>query len=388
MRILHTSDWHLGSRLYGHDQTDELFSQVEQVLKFTKQYNVDVLLVTGDIFERRTTVLPELTQRLADILAPYVRQGLHVILVPGNHDNREHFRMMHTLLTLEQGQSERVHVVQTREIFSIDGVQFAVIPYPAPELLEPYRSESTGATQRHVALSNAYANLVRAVVNALDSSLPAVFVAHINVAGVTTPSEHELTYDEDIRLGTADLPLASNLAYIALGHIHQSQRISHPVPCYYSGSIDRLNLGEREDKKCVLLVDIPQTGHANVTQLPLEPTPFYDLRIPATDLNTLPNRYPELERAFVRIHLECQVGDDPVALQRRARELCPRCLDVQLFGEGLSSRSAELSENPRDYTATVLEYLRRIYAEEPDLPELEKRANELLSEVYNAFTTN
>ena len=387
MRILHTSDWHLGNRLCGHDRTDEFFSQVEQVLKLTKQHNVDVLLVAGDIFERRTAVLPELTKLLADILAPYVRYGLHVILMPGNHDNREHFRMMHTLLALEQGQSECVHIVQTREIFSIDSVQFAVIPYPAPEVLEPYRSEVTGATQRHVALSNAYANLVRAVVNALDSSLPAVFVAHINVAGVKTPSEHELTYDEDIRLGTADLPLASNLAYIALGHIHQPQRISHPVPCYYSGSIDRLNLGEREDKKSVLLVDIPRTGPADVTQLPLEATPFYDLRIPATDLETLPNRYPDLERAFVRIHLECQAGEDPVTIQRRARELCPRCLGVPLTGEGLSSRSTNLPENPRDYAETVLGYLRQIYAEEPDLPELEKRANELLSEVSNAFTT-
>ncbi|MBI1923822.1 exonuclease subunit SbcD, partial [Candidatus Poribacteria bacterium] len=269
MRILHTSDWHLGSRLSVYDRTDELFHQVERICQFTEQYNADVLLVAGDIFECRSTLLPELTKRLADVLAPSVRGGRHIILVPGNHDNREHFRMMHTLLSLEQGQSERVHIIQTRDIFTIAGVQFAVIPYPVRELLEPYRSEVTGATQRHVALSSAYANLVRAVVDALDPSLPAVFVAHINVAGVTTPSGHELTYDDDIRLGTADLPLASNLAYIALGHIHQSQRIPHPVPYYYSGSIDRLNMGEREDEKCVLLVDVPPHGPATVEPLPL-----------------------------------------------------------------------------------------------------------------------
>ena len=385
MRILHTADWHLGSRLHGHDRTDELFSQVEHVCQLAEEHQVDVLLVVGDIFDRRGRVLAELTKRLAHLLAPSVQRGMHVILVPGNHDDREHFRMMHALLTLEHGHSDRVHVVQTRKIFTIDGVQFAVIPYPVPELLEPYRQEVRGATQRHMVLSTAYANLVRSVVNALNPELPAVFVAHITVAGVTTPSDRELTYDEDIRLGTEDLPLASNLAYVALGHIHQPQQIPHPVPCYYSGSIDRLNMGEREDEKCVLLVDVPSTGPATVTPLPLEPVPFYDIHIPAAELETLPDRYSDLERAFVRVHVECGAGDDPVVLQRRVREICPRCLDVRISGEGASPAAADLPARPKDYAETVLGYLRELYSDDPDLPELEKRANELLDEVSHAL---
>ncbi|HEY9667597.1 MAG TPA: exonuclease subunit SbcD, partial [Coleofasciculaceae cyanobacterium] len=188
MRILHTSDWHLGNKLYKvHDRTDELFSQVERICQLTEEHKADVLLVAGDVFALHRSELikqPALTKRLANVLAPYVRRGLHVILVPGNHDNREHFRMMQALLTLEQGQSDRVHVVQTRDIFTINGVQFAIIPYPSRELLEPHRSDATGSTERNVVLSSAYANLVRSVVDALDPSLPAVFVAHINVAGV------------------------------------------------------------------------------------------------------------------------------------------------------------------------------------------------------------
>lgn len=385
MRILHTADWHLGSRLHGHDRTDELFSQVERVCQLAEEHQVDTLLVVGDIFDRRGRVLAELTKRLASLLAPGVQRGMHVILVPGNHDDREHFRMMHALLTLEHGHSDRVHVVQTRDILTINGVQFAVIPYPIPELLEPYRQEARGATQRHMVLSTAYATLVRSVVDALDPKVPAIFVAHITVAGVTTPSDREVTYDEDIRLGTEDLPLASNLAYIALGHIHQPQQIRHPVPCYYSGSIDRLNMGEREDDKCVLLVDISHTGPATVVPLPLKPVPFYDIRISAAELETLPERYPALERAFVHVHVECGAGDDPVMLQRRIRELCPRCLDVRISGEGISPAIADLPTRPRDYVETVLGYLRELYPDDPDLPELEKRAKELLDEVNHAF---
>ena len=166
MRILHTSDWHLGHKNYKCDRTDELFQQVEYICQLTTQHQVDVLLVAGDIFallESEAYKQPQLTKRLAEKLAPYVQQGLHVILVPGNHDNREHFKMMHSLLALEQKESDRVHIIQTREIITIKGVQFAIIPYPIPELLEPDRPDATGKTERNVVLSTAYANLVRGV---------------------------------------------------------------------------------------------------------------------------------------------------------------------------------------------------------------------------------
>jgi exonuclease SbcD len=389
MRILHTADWHLGNRLSGHDRTDELFAQVEHVCQLAEQHSAEVLLVAGDIFEpSRRSALPELTKRLADLLAPVVRRGMHLILLPGNHDDREHFRMMYALLALEQKQNERVHIVRKQEIFTIADVQFAVIPYPTPELLEPYRLDATGATQRHTALSNVYAKLVRSIESALDPALPAVFVAHVNVAGVTTPSEHELNYNDDIRLGTEDLPLKPNLAYIALGHIHQQQKILHPVPCYYSGSIDRLNLGEREDEKYVLLVDVAQHGPATVTPLPLASTPFYDLRFPIVKLETLPDQYPDISRAFARIHLECQAGDDSIMLRRRVLDLCPRCLDVQFSGIGLPSTTINSPAQPKDYVGTVMGHLRELFAADPDLPELERRANELISEVRHALAAD
>jgi len=114
MRILHTADWHLGACLGVHDRTDELFAQAERVLRLAEDHSADVLLVAGDLFDHRTQ--PALTKRLADLIGPYIRRGLHIVLVPGNHDNRDHFRMMHAPLTLEQGQRGHFHVVQSWEI--------------------------------------------------------------------------------------------------------------------------------------------------------------------------------------------------------------------------------------------------------------------------------
>jgi exonuclease SbcD len=384
MRILHTSDWHLGLRLSGCDRTDDLFNQVDRICKIAEKNRCDVLLVAGDIFVNRS---PENTKRLADLLSPYVRRGLHVILVRGNHDKPDHFQMMRALLAME-GDSERVHVAQTRGIIEIDGVQFAIVPYAVSELLEPGRSSVVGATERHVALSTAYANLVRALAATLKPSIPSVFVCHVNVAGVTTPSEREITYDDDLRLGRQDLPLLNNLAYVALGHIHQCQEIPHTVPSWYSGSIDRMDMGERNDEKYVLLVDIPPRGPAQIEKLPLEMTPFYDLSITSAELETLSNRYPDLDRAFVRLKIECCAADDRVVLNRRAREICKRHVDITITGNEISPVSIRSPARPEDFATTAIDYVHQVFKDDPDLPALELRATWLLQEVDDAHSAS
>jgi exonuclease SbcD len=388
MRILHTADWHLGSQLHGYDRTDGLFHQVKQVCEIAKQHEVEVLLVAGDVFEKRRSALPELTKKLAELLAPYIRDGMHVVLLPGNHDDREHFNMMNALLTLEQGQSERVHIVKTKEIFSINNVQFAAIPYPLHEALQSYRVEVRGATERNVSLSTAYADLVRSVVDSLNTTLPTVFIAHINIAGVTTPSEHELTYDEDIRLGRGDLPITSNLKYIALGHIHQNQKIDHPIPCYYSGSIDRMNWGERDDQKQVILIDIPEQGDCEVTQISLETTPFYSLEVKTSQLAEMPSIYPDLDHAFVMVQVKNDNGVDPASIYRMVREICPRQINIEVIGSEEKELHTSLVMHPKSYSETVRDYLTERYKDDSDLPELEKLTNQLLEEVENVTSAD
>ncbi len=388
MRILHTADWHLGSRLHGIDRSDELFDQVKQVCEIAKQHKVEVLLVAGDVFEKRGIALPELTKKLAELLAPYIRDGMHVVLLPGNHDDREHFNMMKALLALDQGHSERVHIIKTRDVFLIGNVQFAAIPYPLPEVLQPYLSEVKGSTERNVSLSTAYANMVRSVMSSIDRSLPTVFIAHINVAGITTPSDHELTYDEGIRLGRGDLPIAANLKYIALGHIHQSQKIDHPVPCFYSGSIDKMNWGEKEDQKQVILIDIPEDGDADVTPIEIKTTPFYSIDVSSSQLETLPSSYPDLDHAFVILNIKNDNDVDPAAIYRVVRKICPRQISINIAGINTKKVVSDLVLQANNYAETVHGYLVERFREDSDLPELEKLTQQLLKEVENANSTH
>ena len=388
MRILHTADLHLGSRLHGIDRTDELFERFRQICDIAQHQKVDVLLVAGDVFEKRGIALPELTKKLADILAPRIREGMHVILVPGNHDDREHFNMMNALLSLEQGYSEKVHIVRTKDIFTIQGTQFVAIPYPIHEVLQPYQAEFSNSTERNVTLSSAYASLIRSVMDHIDPLLPTVLIAHIYVAGITTPNNHELTYDNDIRLGRGDLPISKNLKYIALGHIHQFQRIDHPVPCFYSGSIERMNWGEKDEDKFINIVDISDDSDAQVSTLSLGVTPFHTIQVAASQLENLTSLYSDLDRAFVELEITNDVGIDPASIYRIVRAICPRQVNINIIGSNEKETRSNLAVQPRSYVETVQGFLGEFYKDDPDLPELQQLTNELLIEVENATSTD
>lgn len=386
MKLLHSADWHLGTRLGGHDLTPVLLQQVERLCALCDERKVEVLLVAGDVFEKKYN-LADSTKKLAQMLRPRVQNGLHLVLVPGNHDDREHFRMMRELLSLthDEALARRVKIVEGNEIFSLCGVHFCALPYPSREMLLQNQADIQG-DNRSTWSSAAYADMVRAWSERLKNQAaaarePMVLVAHLTVAGVTSPSGHEINVNEDIRLGRDDLP--TDMAYIALGHIHQKQKIEAASPCYYAGSLDRLDMGEWKDDKFALLVDVPKLGPASVEAIPLPVTPFLKLRISASELDTLVETHPEVARAFAYFEVDPQ-AQDKVALRRRISELCPRVLDVEMVGDDALPRLVGAPEQPRDVGATALGYVREIFGLDPDLPQLETETQKLLDELGGA----
>lgn len=387
MKFIHTGDWHLGRRYGASDLTPAILKQVERVCRLAEEHRADALVVAGDVFDKKLN-LPELTKSVARILAPRVRAGLHVLLIPGNHDYREHFRMMREVLGLEEIAARRIHIADRPDVFDICGVQFGVLPYPTREMLgeralqkEPTPSQNAGAPDEN-AISPLYTEAIRAVHRSLDAARPAVLVAHVTVAGVKTPHGHEIGYNSDLRLGMEDVP-HEKLSYIALGHIHQQQKLKHPVEAWYCGSLERLDMGEKGDAKGVLLVEIERAGdNAKVTPLPLEVTPFYDLEIPAAELAERLAEYSDLDRAFVRLRVPCEVGADVQQIRRTARALCPQLVEIEPVGAGALPATFE-APGEADPTQRVIEFLRERFGGDADLPELETRARELMKTCWS-----
>ncbi len=388
MKFIHTADWHLGLRLGAHDLTEIQFAQVERVLELCAQHEVDALVVAGDVFEKRTG-LATLTKRLTELLKPHIERGLNVILMSGNHDTPDHLQMMRELLSLGGEAISRLHVIEQPENFEMCGVQWGAMPYPSRDVLARYAREyqETHGDDRDASMSAGYAAQVAKIAANFDGSKPAVFIGHVTVAGVKTPSEMELTYTPGLRIGTADLP--RNVSYIALGHIHQPQRIGGEcvVPCYYSGNLDRYNRGERQDpQRGVYLVEIgAEIGahhSATATWLQLPATPFLDISINANDIEELPARYSDYQTAFVHVTLDCAGADDAVGARRRVYEMCPRVLDCVSINE-----NSEVSERenfaPRDWKQTALDYIGERFTERTDLSILQKKTLSILEEVEN-----
>lgn len=388
MKFIHTGDWHLGLRLGAHELTEIQFAQVERILKLCEEHGVEALVVAGDVFEKRTG-LAALTKRLTELLKPHIERGLNVILMSGNHDTPDHLQMMRALLALEGEAVSRLRVIEQPEGFELCGVQWGAMPYPDRDTLSRWAREYQAAygDDRDGAMSSGYARKVAEIAAQFDGAQPAVFIGHVTVAGVKTPSEMELSYAQGLRIGTADLP--RNADYIALGHIHQPQRIGGEcaVPCYYSGDLDRYNRGERGDaQKGVYLVEVELNQEARATWLPLPTTPFLEIAIDARDVEELPARYPDLERAFVHITLDCSRSDDAVGARRRVYQLCPRVLDC------ISSKeNSEVPETdhfaPRDWRQTTLDYIAERFSERPDLKELNQKTLSLLEEVENVIAS-
>jgi len=341
MKILHTADWHLGDRLGRIDRTEDLRQAVERVAGYCARHQVDVLLVAGDLFSElaRPDGLREAIRHVQETFRPFLRNGGTILTLTGNHDNETFCQTLCHAMSLAAPAADEpgavappgrlylaTHPTFLRLADPREGheVQFILMPYPTPtrylDREEWQRYHSIEERNRH--LQAAYtAALARLRAHPrFDARLPAVLSAHVHVRGGAVSTLFRISEQEDIVFESADLP--ADFAYVALGHIHRPQCIGGHAHVRYSGSIERMDLGESTDNKEVVLIDVGPDGRRGEPQvLPLEATPVYvvDIANPREELPLLLSNYPDAERALVHIKLLYTAGVDN--LETTLREL-------------------------------------------------------------------
>src|SRR5579862_5435405 len=351
MRILHTADWHLGDRLGRIDRTDDLRRAVERVADYCRDEKVDVLLVAGDLFSELAgpDALRDSIRHLQEVFYGFLRQGGTILALTGNHD-KENFcqTLRHAMHLAAPIADDSGGVVQPGRLYLATGpsllrlgdratgglVQFILMPYPTPT-----RYLTDEASQKYQSLDEKNRHLMAAFTAKLkalqegpgfDANLPTVLGAHIAVQGSTLARTlFRLTPEEDVVFADADLP--SGFAYIALGHIHRAQFLGGQTHIRYSGSIERMDLGEKEDDKGVVVFDLGPTGLIGEPRvLPLEATKIYEIMIhaPRIELPAYRDRYPDAKRDLVRIDCHYTAGiDNREEALRELEEIFPRWYD-------------------------------------------------------------
>jgi exonuclease SbcD len=196
---------------------------------------------------------------------------------------------------------------------------------------------------------------------AFDPNLQTVLSAHITVRGSELPTLFRLTEQEDVVFSELDLP--SEFAYIALGHIHKPQFLNGRLNVRYSGSIERMDLGESRDDKGVVLFDLTPDGLAAEPRvLPLDATPIYDVivRSPQTDIPDLQKRYPDAKRDLVRLEVTYTAGvDNREDTLRQLEAIFPRWYDRTITESGTLGPTLVIGEAARtkSFEDTVRDYL-------------------------------
>jgi exonuclease SbcD len=341
MKLLHTADWHLGDRLGRIDRTDDLRRAVERVAGYCRQEKVDVLLVAGDLFSElaRPDGLRESVRHVQATFDGFLRDGGTILAITGNHDNENFCQTLRHAMTLASPTvggfgalvpAGRLYLTADPSLLRLRDpktggeVQFVLMPYPTPsrfltnDVLQNYGSFE----EKNQYLQAAFAGRLQDIRadSRFDPRLPMVLMAHVNVRGAEVSSLFRISEAEDVVFD--DASLHANYAYVALGHIHKAQALGGHDHVRYSGSIDRMDLGEQHDRKGVVVFELGDKGLVGApATLPLDATPVYEVEIHhrAAELPTLRDRYPDHATALANVHVHYTAGVD--SLEEMLREL-------------------------------------------------------------------
>lgn len=263
MKLLHTSDWHLGRSFHGVGTLDAQHRFADQLLATVAQHDVDVVLIAGDVYDR---ALPNVdVVRLFDsILARLNSAGVAVVISSGNHDSAT--RLGFGGQILEQGGvflrtrvNEIDHAITFPLTDSSDGAVLAIygIPFLEPRLV----ADQLGVQEpSHFTVTEAAVGKIKDHFATLPASSRSVVLAHTFASGgITSESERELTVGG---LGAVPLDLFDGLDYVALGHLHGRQKLSESVR--YSGSPLPYSFSEAKHTKGGWIVELTASGVLSV----------------------------------------------------------------------------------------------------------------------------
>jgi exonuclease SbcD len=279
MRLLHTSDWHLGQHFMGKTRQAEHQAFIDWLLDQVRERDIDAVIVAGDIFD--TGAPPSYARELYNRLVVGLHGvGTQLVLLGGNHDsvatlNESRpllaYLTTHVVPAVADELAEQVLVLPTRT--GEPGAVLCAIPYIRPrDLLQSQAGQS--AEEKQLSLQEAIHQhyqtiyeLACAKRDELGGTLPIVATGHLTTVGASaSESVREIYVGALEAFPTSAFPPAD---YIALGHIHRPQAVGGLEHIRYSGSPIPLSFDEASQDKIVLLICLADTGLEAVTPLPV-----------------------------------------------------------------------------------------------------------------------
>ena len=382
MRLLHTSDWHLGRTLHGVDLLEHQAAFLDHLVELTRSEGVDAVLVAGDVYDRAVPPVEAVTL-LSETLARLSEHAV-VVVTSGNHDSairlgfgaglmragvhlRTRVAGVASPVTLvpRVGTGDAPVLVYGLPYLDPDVVRRALAPVPAEPLARSHEAV-TGAALDRVRADLAGRTAAAAAAGTLAPR--AVVIAHAFVLGGEA-SESE----RDIRVGGVDhVPagLFAGFDYVALGHLHGPQRIAGPVGAVlrYSGSPLAYSFSELHQVKSSVLIDVGPDGVVGAPRLVPAPVP----RRIAEVTGTLEELLGAAGEPYVADWLRVIVTDvaRPPELYARLKVRFPHALVVQHRPPTAAGEREHVAvTSARDPLEVAAEFVQHITAAGPTVAE-------------------
>lgn len=371
MRILHTSDWHIGKRLGRHDRMDEFREVLAEVERIADERAVDLVIVSGDVWDRPIPQMDALALGLETLQRLARRRP--VIAVAGNHDSPDLFETLAPLLS-PQG----VHLVGTVKRpdaggsigpDQLGGLPAVVACFPflregkVVDFMKDAGEWYRGYADRVAAITGRYN---QALVEQAGADLVPILVAHFLVSGVRVGrdgarGERELHMGDAYAATSQAIPAGPQ--YVAMGHIHAPQTVpGTPVPAEYAGSLLALDFGEAGEDKRVVIVDAEPGRLAVAETVPI--TAGRRLVRVTDSWDAIESRVDDLADVFLDLTVKTSGTD--MSLSERAHQAFPFLVNVRTQRPAGAQRD-RLPKGHRSWEELYAEYYRREHDEDaPD----------------------
>ncbi|KNF09408.1 exonuclease SbcCD, subunit D [Gottschalkia purinilytica] len=281
MRILHTSDWHLGKYLEDYSRLEEQEKFIDDLVNIVEEKDIDLIIIAGDIYDNSNP--PAKAEKLFYRgIKRLSNNGERIVLViGGNHDNPDRLISSKPLAT-EQGiillgtpkNTVEVGSVGNYEILDSgegyveikikdENIVILTLPYPSEQRLNEIFHKGKDEEEIQKEYSEKVGEILSELSKKFREDTINICTSHIFVlGGESTDSERPIQIGGGLTVNGEKLPL--NAQYIALGHLHKSQKVKGNNNAYYSGSPIQYSKSECNHKKYVYVVDIKPKEEPNI----------------------------------------------------------------------------------------------------------------------------
>lgn len=325
MRILHTSDWHLGRQFHGAGMLTHQAAFADHLIETIAAEEVDLVVVSGDVYDRALPPV-DAVALAEETLVRLAASRARVVVTSGNHDSHQRLGFASRLID-SAGVHLRTHARDVGTPVLLEDEHGPVAVYGLPYLEPDHLREPWGLPGRsHEAVLGEAMRRVRADLAARPGAR-SIVMAHAFVAGgLPSDSERDISVG-GVQVVSADL--FAGIDYTALGHLHGRQRLTETIR--YSGSPLAYSFSEADHLKGSWLVELgPMGSAAEFVEAPV-PRPLARLRGRIEDLLADP-RHADAEHAWAQAVVTDTVR--PAQAKARLERRFPHLLSLAFEPEG------------------------------------------------------